>query len=456
MTVSIETLLKGAFWTIGAFGVGLVLRLLTNVVMARLLSPELFGTMVIVYTLWAAMELLSDVGINQNIVHNKNANDPEFYNTAWSLNLTRNVILFLISSAVAVPLAHFYRSPILAWVVPVTSIGLLFGGFASVARSLVQKRMQIRKLNMFDLITTFISQVEHVIFAYFSRTIWALVLGSLASSATTMIGSYFLLSDVKQRFYISKRYAWEILHFGKWIFISQLIYFLSMNFDRIYLPKIIPLELFGIYGIARSFADLFGGLVLRLGSIVLFPFIASHFETPRAELHKQLAPIRARFFLLGALGFSLFVATADLAIKILYDQRYQAAAWMLPILVTGSWFSIMANVNESTLLGLGKPSYSAFSNGGRFVFLLIGLPIGAQMYGLPGGIIAITLADLFRYIPILIGQIRERFSFGMQDLLFTLAVFSLIGLWEWFRWLLGLGTSFDTLPIGAIHFGIGG
>jgi len=65
------------------------------------------------------------------------------------------------------------------------------------------------------------------------------------------------------------------------------------------------------------------------------------------------------FMLMTALGLSLFAATVDLLIGLLYDQRYQAARWMGPILIAGAWFSIICNLNESTLVGLGKPSYGA-------------------------------------------------------------------------------------------------
>src|SRR4029077_15389323 len=131
------------------------------------------------------------------------------------------------------------------------------------------------------MITTFISSAAHILFAYLSPTIWALVLGGLFASAASTIGSYFLLPDVKQRFYISKKFVGEILGFGKWIFLSSVVYFLSMNYDRLYLPRIFPLALLGVYGIARSLSELLGVLTMRLGNIVLFPFIASHSQLPR-------------------------------------------------------------------------------------------------------------------------------------------------------------------------------
>jgi len=447
MAISTRPLLKGTVWTIGAYGLGTALRTGTNIVLARLLAPDIFGTMLIVYTLKMGIELVSDVGIGQNIVYNKNADDPEFYNTAWSLQLLRSVILWLVFLAAAVPIAQFYHSPVLALAIPVTSFSLVLSGLSSISRPLLQKKLQIARLNLYETIVAFIGSAATILFAYLNPTIWALVFGGLLGSAASMIGSYFLLSGVKQRFYLSRQYSRQILNFGKWIFVSSIVFFLSMYVDRLYLGKVVPLELLGVYGIARSISDLSGNLVLKLGNVVLFPFVASHSQTPRTDLRDQLAPIRAKFLLLAAFGFSLFATSADLAIRILYDQRYQAASWMLPVLIVGSWFSVLAYVNESILLGLGKPSYSAASNGVKLAFLAIGLPVMVKTSGLLGGVMVVALADLCRYVPILIGQRRERFSFGMQDLGLTSAVFATIALLEWLRWASGFGTSFDTLPI---------
>jgi O-antigen/teichoic acid export membrane protein len=453
MTTSIRALLKGTVWTIGAYGVSVVLRVATSIILARLLAPELFGTMLIVYSLRTGIELISDVGIGQNIVYNKNADKPEFYNTAWSLQLIRSIVLWLAFLAAAFPVSWFYQSPVLVYVLPVTGLSIVFAGFTSVSRSLLQKRLEIARLVTFEiLIGGIIGSAGHILFAYLTPTIWALAIGGLIGPAASMIASYFLLPGVTQRFYISRTYAWEILHFGKWIFLSSIVYFLSSNFDRLYLAKVIPLELLGVYGISRAISELLGLLVMRVGSNVLFPFIASHSQIPRDGLRRELAPIRERFLLPAVFGFSVFAATADLAVRLLYDERYQAAAWMLPVLIIGSWFSIVANINESTLLGLGRPIYGAVSNGAKFAFLLIGLPLGVHLYGPFGGVMAVALADLCRYLPILVGQKRERFSFARQDLFNTLAVFSLIGFWEWLRWEGGFGTSFDLLPVEVSTF----
>jgi O-antigen/teichoic acid export membrane protein len=447
MAISIGFLLKGTVWTAGAYGLTQAMRFLTNVILARLLSPDLFGIMLIFYTLRTGLELMSDVGIGQNIIYHENANEPEFYNTAWSLQVLKGIVLWLICLAAAAPAANFYHSPIIASIVPVASLGLVFTGLTSISIHLLQKRMRFARLNVFETSVAIFGMMAHIVLAYLSPTVWALVFGGLSTSVAMMIGSQFVLPDVKVRFRIAKRFAFQILGFGKWIFASSIVYFLSMNFDRLYLAKIIPLEVLGIYGIARTISELLSTLVQRFGNVLVFPVIASHSQTDRDELRGQLVSIRGKFFLPIIFGLPFFVVTADLAIRILYDQRYQAASWMLSVLVIGSWFSALANINESTLLGLGRPSYGAASNFAKFVFLLVGVPLAYGEFGLIGAVTVVSLADLCRYVPILIGQMRERLSFGIQDLVMTLAVFGLIGVFEFFRWASGFGTSIGIVEL---------
>jgi O-antigen/teichoic acid export membrane protein len=446
MTSPTNFLLKGTLWTVGAYTFSQILRLVSNVVLARLLSPDVFGIMLIVVSVRVGIDLISDVGVGQNLVYHQNANDPKFYNTAWTLQAIRSVILWLIALTVTWPVARLYQYPILVYIMPFVTFDIVLSGFTSISLSLLRKRLLIARFNSFDAIVSFASSGALILLAILTPTIWAIVFGLLFGSTVRMIGSYFVLPDVKQRLDWSRPAALEIFHFGKWIFAYSLVWFLSSNFDRLYLAKIVPLSLLGAYGIARSISDQVGMLIMHLGSTVLFPFIASHSKLARSELREHLARHRARLLLLAAFGVSFFIATADLVIKNLYDDRYQAVSWMLSLLIVGSWFAILANLNESALLGLGRPGYSAISNGVKFIILLIGMPLSVKVFGLFGGIAVVGLAEICRYVPILIGQRRENFSFVKQDCLVTLLMFLLIGLWVSLRWILGVGISFGSFP----------
>jgi O-antigen/teichoic acid export membrane protein len=444
MSLKTGKLVTGTVWTLGGFGLGQVIRLATNVALARLLAPELFGTMLIVNTLMTGVQLFSDVGIGQNIIHSPRALDPRFYNTAWSLQIIRSIVIWLIILLAAVPAAHFYGAPILSAILPVSGFSMVLLGFASVSPSILQKKLLYGRLTLYSLATALISSALLITFACLTPTIWALVLSGVVGTAVSTVLTYFLVPGLKQRFHIDRPCLSEITSFGKWVYFSSIVYFLSMNFDRLYFAKVVPLQVLGIYGIARSLSDLFGNTAAHLGNSVIFPFISSHADRLRETLRRELVTIRGKFLTLIALGCSLLIATADFGIKLLYDERYYAAAWMVPVLALGAWFSLLATTNESTLLGLGTPSYSAVANSVRFLLLVVGIPLSLKFYGFHAAVVTLVLVEVCRYAPVYIGQRRQRFSFVAQDVVITFAMFGMVGLWEFLRWACGFGTSFDS------------
>jgi O-antigen/teichoic acid export membrane protein len=445
MNVSKPSLTSGVIWTVAGYGASQLSRLGAIVILTRLLAPELFGIMAIINSVRTGLDLLSDFGLGQNVVQNKNADDPEFWNTAWSLQLIRGAILFFVCLAASLPLAHFYDTTILMVAIPMSALYFLFSSLNSISIFLVQRRLQLRKLNTFETSIEFISALAQVVLAYFSPTLWALVLGGLTGTAARMIGSYFLLPGLRHRFLISRKYAWQIFGFGKWVFLSSIVYFFSMNFDRLYLGKAAPLAMLGIYGLARSLADPLGAIVTRLGGYIVFPAIAASASDPRDRLRARISSSRLKLLLVAALGLACVASVGDWVVEILYDDRYQAAGWMLPILIVGVWLSILCTLSESTLMGFGKPVYGAIANALKCGYVVIGLPLGYLHYGILGAVIVITTSDLCRYIPLLVGQVRERCSFVRQDLITTLILFGLIASFGAVRLSLGLGTSVHAL-----------
>jgi O-antigen/teichoic acid export membrane protein len=444
MSLRTGKLISGTVWTLGGYGVGQVIRLATNVVLARLLAPELFGTMLIVNTLMTGIQLFSDVGIGQNIIHSPRALDPAFYNTAWSLQIIRSIGIWLIILLAAIPAAHFYGAPILSAILPVSGFSMVLLGLASVSPAILQKKLLYGRMTVFNFATALISSALLITFAYLTPTIWALVLSGVVGTAVSTALTYFLVPGLKQRFHIDKPSLSEITSFGKWVYFNSIVYFLSVNFDRLYFAKVVPLQVLGIYGIARSLSDLFANTATHLGGSVIFPFISSHADQPRETLRRELVTTRGKFLALVALGCSLFIGTADLVIKLLYDQRYSAAEWMVPVLALGAWFSMLATTNESTLLGLGAPSYTTVGNSVRFLLLAVGIPLSVKFGGFHAAVVALVLVEVCRYAPVFIGQRRQRFSFVAQDVAITFAMLGMVGLWEALRWACGFGTSFDS------------
>ena len=441
-----SVLLRGVIWNTGAFVVGQGIRLATSVILARILSPSLFGLMTIVNTFKTGVELVSDIGPGQNIVSSANANNPNFYNTIFTFQAIRGVLLWLALSVATPFIAAVYKIPELLWIIPVAALGSFIAGFTSPAREFLRKWLRFRELAFLEIAVSSVSSLVQVVLSVIWPNVWSLVIGGVLAAVFSAGASYFLRAGLRLRLQIRREFAPEILRFGRWIFLSSIAFFISTYYDRLFFAKFVPLNILGVYGIARSIADLISTLASRLGGNVLFPYVASTLNTSREALRHKLSPMRLRFIAGSVLGVAILASSSDLIIRILYDRRYHEATWLLPVLVLGSWFSILAVVNESALLGLGKPSYGALSNVAKMLFLFLGLPVAFGFGGMLGATVIVALADVPKILTLQIGQRREQLSFARQDAVATVAMFVLVVALEAVRWSLGLGTSFDTLP----------
>lgn len=441
-----RTLLMRLGWTTGTFGFVQALRLLSNVVLARLLAPELFGLMLIVSTLRTGIELLSDIGVGQNIISNPRATDEEFYNTAWTLQVIRGLVLALLCLALAWPVAWFYRNPELAPVFAVASLFFIFTGFDSTGRFIAQKHLNVRALSIYEVGCAVFSVAINIALAIITPTIWALIFGGVISAAGVLIGSFLVTPGIRHRLTLDRTAVREIMSFGRWVFIGSIVYFLSVNFDRLYMARVVPLALLGTYGIARSLADILNLMVVRLGNMIVFPMVAAS-AASAGELRGRLAKHRPLILLAAAAGVAAFTAGADIITRILYDSRYQAAGQMLPTLSFGVWFAIISTINESVLLGIGKPAYGASANVAKFAWILVGLPVAAHFYGITGAVVVIASAEMIRYVPLWWAQKREHLSFARQDAAMTLVMLGMTVGFREMLWLVGLtGDVASMLP----------
>ena len=220
-------------WMSASYGVAQLLRLLNNVILARLLAPPILGLMAIVNAVRTGVELLSDVGILQNIISSPRGHDPLFYDTDWTLQALRGLVLAIFCMILAVPISRFFQMPELAAILPVASLFFIFTGFDSTARPLIQKRLQVSRLSIFDIAIGVISLVAHVAIALITPTVWALVLGGVVTAAATLIGSFLFIPGMRHRLILDPESARQLLSFGRWVFLSSIVYFFAMNFDRL-------------------------------------------------------------------------------------------------------------------------------------------------------------------------------------------------------------------------------
>ncbi|MEG8037945.1 oligosaccharide flippase family protein [Sphingomonas sp. LR60] len=431
-----EALLRRLGWATSGYMIVQVVRFATNLVLTRILAPELFGIMILLTSLRVGLELFTDIGIAQNVVSSPNANDPRFYNTAWTLQVLRGFGLGIVTFLLLPVIGHFYGDPTLHQLLPYMTIFFVLTGCTSIGLPLAIKQLALDRTAKYEVTFASIASIALIVSAWVSPNIWGLLTGSILASVSPTVCSYFIMPGIKHRLMIDRTYAREIIGFGKWVFVSSVVYFLALNFDRLILARYVSFAALGIYGIARSLSDVFAQFSVKLGAEVVFPSVAA--TTARgAELQRKLAHRRLQFQVVALVAIAGFIATCDFVIRI-YDPRYHDAAQLIPWVGLAAWLMILSTLNENLMLGLGKPHYSAFGSSAKLLGLVVFLPLGLTRYGIAAAAGATVLAEVMRYACLAIGQARLKVTFIRQDVLATAALIALAFAIRWVTFQIGL------------------
>lgn len=421
--------LGGSFWTVVRFGAANVIRLITNIILTRMLLPEAFGLMALVSALMTGLAMFSDMGIVAGVVHNKRGDDSTFLNTAWTLQVIRGGVLWCFAALLSDAMAMVYSKPELRALILATGLTTVIAGFNSISLLRMRRNLEIRKLAVIDTVGQLLAGVATVASAWVWPSAWALVWGGLIGGLCKLAISHLAAGEDRCRFAWEPAARKELFGFGKWIFASTMLFFLAGQSDRLIFGKLLSVSTLGVFSIAVTLALIPTQIVWQIGNSVLFPALSRRNQSAdglRRVYHRAVRPLLA----LGVLPAACLAAAGPEVIEILYDPRYSEAGWMIQLLAIGAWLQVPQASSGAVVLAMGEPRWLALANGMKFLGMVILLPLGYHFFGAPGAIGGLVGAELFRYSTLVLAVRR----FGLPSL--------------------GIDLSFTTLALAAAAAGL--
>jgi O-antigen/teichoic acid export membrane protein len=393
--------IRGSIWTMGGIAASQLIRLVSNLILTRLLFPAVFGQMSLVFIFIQGLQMFSDVGIGPAIVQNPRGEHPRFLNTAWTIQAGRGFLLWIGSWIIAWPVASFYEQPILRWLIPAAGLTAVLAGFEPTSMHTMRRRLQLGRITLVDLGSQVVGTIATVALAAVFRWAvgpddpragWAMVGGTLVGGVARLALAYSILPSLRHRFELERDALGVLFGFGRWIFVSTLLTFLAGQADRLVFGKMIPMAMFGVYGMFS-----------------------------RARLPLSLG---------GAAVVTGLIACGPFLVRVMYDARYAEAGWILQFLAAGTLIQSLECTLGAALLAEGETAWVAASNGAKLLGVLALMPLGFHLWGFPGALVALALSDVLKYLTSAIGLARRGMRGYAGDALITVvtAVVSAAGL----------------------------
>ena len=413
-------LASGALWNMGGFGAGQLLRLISNVVLTRLLLQEAFGIMALTMVAISSVATLSDFGIRASVVQNPDAEDEKFLDTAWTLNIIRSVALFIAVCLVAIPFSRFYETPEILYLVPMVGVRILIDAATTTKLIVYRRQVKIKQLAIIELLGQVGGLVVMVPLAWYFQSVWTLVIAGLVQSSFRTLVSY-ALPGRNNRLCWDKTSVRKIYHFGRWILLSTALSVADASVDKLVFGKLVSLSMLGVYNIGAMMAGLAGRIVARLSTALFFP-VLSRVHEESGGIAPEYNRIRKPVVIISAWTSAVLIASGQPLMHTLYDESYAAAGWIVQLLAGGLWFRCLTQMNHVALLAVGDSRWGAMLSVAKIVGLATFIPLGWHFWEFPGAVAALSCAESLRYASSVVGIRRHKVHVLMTDLRYTVQV----------------------------------
>ena len=381
-----SNILSSLFWKLMERGGTQGIQFIVQIILARLLAPEEFGTIAIVMVFINLAQVFVQSGFNTSLVQKKDADEDDF-SSVFYMSLGIAGILYVIMYISAPYIASFYRDPILTPVLRVLSITLFAGAFNSIQNAFVSRNLLFKKLFKSSLGAMLISGTLGIIAAYKGLGIWALVIQQLVNQVAITIIMWF---TVKWRptLIISFSKVRKLFSFGWKLLASALLdtgyqELRTLIIGRLYTPSIL-----GYYNRGQLFPKV---LVSNIdGSIqsVMLPTLSAYQDDKKRMKEMMRRAIVSSSFLIFPMMVGMAVVAEPL-VKIVLTDKWLPAVPFLQIFCIS--YALMP-IHTSNLQAINAMGRSDIFLRLEVIKKVIGLTI--LLISLPFGVYVIALSSI--------------------------------------------------------------
>ncbi|WP_096603788.1 oligosaccharide flippase family protein [Calothrix sp. NIES-2100] len=386
---STNQLIRNLSWLGSAEIINRVFRLITTVVVARLLNPYDYGLAAIVLTTNEFIRVFTSNGIWAKLVQADQKDIQELSQTAYWLNWLVCGALFLIQCLVAFPVAWIYKDNQVILPICVIAFVYLIIPFGLIQASLIQRENKMHVMAFAGGFTTCVDNILAIILAFSGWGMWAMVLPKVFIAP---IWVFIYYSNHKWRPSKAVTFTkWqEIVHFSKSILGVEILATLRNNLDYLIAGRFLGVEALGIYYFAFN-----AGLGISLSIInaidtALFPHFCSFKSDPEKFKHNYLKSLKTIAFIIIPLVL-LQSTLAPVYVPIVFGKKWLAAIPILILICLSAIPRPFANAASQSLWTLDKPHWDLRWNLVFTAIFATALFIGVQ-WNILGLAIAVLVA----------------------------------------------------------------
>lgn len=373
--------ITGMIWS-GIGRVGTVgISFISNIVLARLLMPDDFGCIGMLYVFIAISGIFISGGFGQALIQKKNPTHLD-YTTVFYWNLAMSILFYIILFFSAPAIAHFYKIPLLKDVLRVQSVVLFIQSFSIVQSNQLQKQLRFKELSTRNIVSALSGMIIAIVMAFCGCGVWSLVASALLSATVSVI-LLWKMSSWRPTLEFSFQSLKELFNFGGLMLLSNLVETIYTNIQSLIIGRWYSAKDLGYYSQAKKLEEVPTNSLSAIVNEVSFPIFSALQDDKTALLTGVRKNVKAITYLNFPLMVMMIVIAQPL-INLLYGAKWLTSAPYFQILCVSSMIYTLNTLNTNVIKSLGKSGiYLMVQLSKRLIG--IGLIVaGIQLWGLNG------------------------------------------------------------------------
>lgn len=365
----------------------LLILFVSNIALARMLTPDEFGIVGILMAFILFSNILIDGGLGNALVQRKDLTKDDC-STVFFTNIAVAVACYAALFFGADWIARFFNQPQLSQLMPAIGLVVIFDAFSAIQNNLLIKEINFRRIAFVKVVAAFISSVIAIIMAFYGYGVWSLVAQYLVNSIVKSI-----LLWTSTAWLPTLTFKWQsfksLFGYGSKLLLAYLLSEVYRHAQVLLIGKFFPANQVGLFSQAKHLQDVPNTTILTVVNQVTFP-VFSKIQDDLSLLKKGLSrSIKILTFLNFPL-MAILIITAKPVFMLLFGQQWIEAAPYFQWLCAGFGFLLVIhNTNLSLLKAIGK---SGTVLGLEIVKKLIGVALIVMFFFMGYGVMGILWA----------------------------------------------------------------
>lgn len=387
---------------------------ITNMILARLLTPEIFGIVATVTMVFSFADMFTDAGFQKYIVQHEFREEGELYRHAdvafWS-NFTVSMIFWLVISLFSKKIAILVGCPGLGNIFIVACISLPLTSFSSIQMAIYRRSFNFKTLFQVRIVGVLLPLLVTVPIAFFTHSYWSLIIGTICGNLSNAI-ILTIKSKWKPSFYYCFSILKEMLSFSIWSLVEAVSIWLTNYIGVFIVGTILSAYYLGLYKTSMTTVNQFTSIITSAFTPVLFSAL-SRLQGNRIQFKDTFLQFqRITSYLVVPMGIGIFLYKEFVTDILLGSQWSEAAGFVGLWGVVSTIKIIYSNYCYEVYRACGRPKLAVLAQVCQLVVLIPAIYFSAQI-----GFIQLYIARSLVVVELLIvNQLIMHYACGFSNI----------------------------------------